>query len=190
MKKFEQFLAESVKEYKFTLRFACKLDEHDVDRIERFLGKYDLRTMSSVSVTPISKNQLFFNDIQNIEVSKIDIVTGYPIAADILRQQLSDLIPMNITHILIHPEGWSPQEAVEVKEDKPALLDTPYDDKSDNGENYGREFVTKFLKSLSKRNTVEVINALSVKPPKDKAQEQMSTEEGSSKSVISGEKKK
>lgn len=190
MKTFQQFLAESVKEYKFTLRFACKLDDQDVDRIERFLAKYDLRTMSRVSVTPITKNPLFFSDIENAEVSKVDISTGYPIAADILRQQLSDLLPMNITHILIHPEGWSPQEEIKVKEDKPALLDTPYDDKSDNGENYGREFVTKFLKSLTKRNTVEVVNALSVKPPKDKAQEQMSTEEGKSKSVISGEKRK
>lgn len=189
MKKFEQFLAESVKEYKFTLRFACKLDDHDVDRLERFLGKYDLRTMSSMSVTPISKNPLFFSEIQNAEVSKIDIVTGYPVSADILRQQLSDLLPMDLTHVLVYPEGWLPPEKLEAKKGAPALLDTPYSDASDNGENYGREFVSKFLKSLTKRNTVEVINALSIKPPATPPQEQMSTEEGKSKSVISGEKK-
>jgi hypothetical protein len=190
MKSFKEFLTESTNEHKMTLRFAAEIEENDVNRIERFLGKYDLRTISRVSTTPITKSPLFFDDVENTKVSKVDITTGYPMSADILRQQLSDLLEMNITHIAVHPEGWEPTEEVEEDGDKKALLDSDYDDKSDNGEHYGRTFVDNFLKSLSKRDDhdkVEVENALSVKAKRDKAGDVMTTEDTASDSVISGD---
>lgn len=193
MKSFKEFLTESTNEHKMTLRFAAEIEENDVNRIERFLGKYDLRTISRVSTTPITKSPLFFDDVENTKVSKVDITTGYPMSADILRQQLSDLLEMNITHIAVHPEGWEPTEEVEEDGDKKALLDTPeYGDASDNGEHYGRTFVDNFLKSLSKRedhDKVEVENALSVKAKRDKASDIMSSDDESSDSVISGDEK-
>lgn len=190
MKSFKEFLTESTNEHKMTLRFAAEIEENDVNRIERFLGKYDLRTISRVSTTPITKSPLFFDDVENTKVSKVDITTGYPMSADILRQQLSDLLEMNITHIAVHPEGWEPTEEVEEDGDKKALLDSDYDDKSDNGEHYGRTFVDNFLKTLSKRDdhdSVEVENALSVKAKRDKAGDVMTTEDTASDSVISGD---
>jgi hypothetical protein len=119
-------------------------------------------------------------------------MTGYPMSADILRQQLSDLLEMNITHIAVHPEGWEPTEEPAEEGDKKALLDSEYDDTSDNGEHYGRSFVDNFLKSLSKRDDhdrVEVENALSPKPKRDKAGDVMTTEDAASDSVISGDEK-
>ena len=192
MKSFKEFLTESTNEHKMTLRFAAEIEENDVNRIERFLGKYDLRTISRVSTTPITKSPLFFDDVENTKVSKVDITTGYPMSADILRQQLSDLLEMNITHIAVHPEGWEPTEEVEENGDKKALLDSDYDDKSDNGEHYGRTFVDNFLKSLSKRDDhdkVEVENELSVKAKRDKASDIMSSDDEASDSVISGDEK-
>ena len=121
MKTFKQYLTESTKEHKFTLRFCCDLDEGEENRIETFLSKYDLKTMSKTSTTPITKNPMFFKDAENSKVSKIDIVTGYPLSADILRQQLSDLLSIHLTHVVVHPEGWEPEEEV-VDEDKEALL--------------------------------------------------------------------
>lgn len=191
MKSFKEYLTESVKEHKLTLRFAAELEEHDVNRIERFLGKYDLRTMSRVSETPITKNPLFFSEeVENTKVSKVDITVGYPMSADVLRQQLSDLLEMSITHIAVHPEGWEPMEDKEEEGEKKALLDSEYDDESDNGKHYGRSFVDNFLASLSKRedhDKVEVENALSPKPKRDKAGDMMDNEEKSSDSVISGD---
>ncbi|MDA9993364.1 hypothetical protein N9E09_01715 [bacterium] len=190
MKSFKEYLTESTKECSLTLRFAAELNEDDENRIERFLGKYDLISISRTSTTPITKNPLFFSeDISNTKVSKIEIKTGYPISADILRVQLSDLLEMNMLHIAVHPEGWDPQEKEkeEDADDKKALLDSEYDDKSDNGENYGRGFIDNFLKSLSKRDEVTVENELSVKPKQDDASDQMDTDEKSSESVISGD---
>lgn len=191
MKSFKEFLTESTTEHKMTLRFAAELEDNDVNRIERFLGKYDLRTISSVSTTPITKNPLFFTGVENTKVSKVDITTGYPMSADILRQQLSDLLEMNITYIAVHPEGWEPQEEVAEDADKKALLDTPeYGDASDDGKHYGRSFVDNFLQSLTKRDdhdSVEVENALSPKPQRDTASDAMDTDEKSSDSVISGD---
>ena len=94
---------------------------------------------------------------------------------------------MNMSHIAVHPEGWDPQETEEDNSDKKALLDSEYDDKSDNGENYGRGFIDNFLKSLSKRDEVTVENELSIDPKKDTAPDQMDTDEKSSESVISGD---
>ena len=194
MKSFKEYLTESTNEHKMTLRFASDLEEGDLDRIENFLGKYDLRTISRVSTTPITKNPLFFSEeVVNTKVSKVDIMTGYPMSADILRQQLSDLLEMNITHIAVHPEGWEPTEEVEEDGDKKALLDTPeYGDESDNGKHYGRTFVDNFLKTLSKRDDhdkAEVENALSPKAKRDKAGEVMSADDQQSDSVISGDEK-
>ena len=188
MKKFKEFLIESEKEHKHTLRFCCELDANAEDRIEKFLGKYDLRSISKTSTTPIAKNPMFFKEVENSEVSKIDIVTGYPVSADILRQQLSDLLGMHLTHVAVHPEGWEPKEEVEA-EDKEALLTSEEETKSDNGENYGRTFVDDFLKSLTPKENDTVENELSPKEVRDQAPEQMDTEEKSSPSVISGDKK-
>ena len=60
MKSFKEYLTESTNEHKMTLRFASDLEEGDVDRIEKFLGKYDLRTISRVTTTAITKKTLLF----------------------------------------------------------------------------------------------------------------------------------
>lgn len=197
MKSFKEYLTESTKEHKLTLRFACDISEDDANRIESFLGKYDLQNISRVSTTPITKNPAFFSEeVTNAKVSKMDITTGYPISADILRQQMGDLLGCNIKYIAVHPEGWEPKEEIS-KEDEPerkALLDTEYDKTEDNGEHYGRDFVDNFLSSLTKRedhDKAEVENALSPKPVRDEpvANGAKLEDDKPSKSVISGEEK-
>jgi hypothetical protein len=108
--------------------------------------------------------------------------------ADILRQQLSDLLGMHLTHVAVHPEGWEPTEE-EAEENKEAKLTSEEESKSDDGANYGRTFISDFLKSLTPKETDTVENELSPKEVRDQAPEQMDTEEKSSPSVISGDKK-
>ena len=187
MKTFKQYLTESTKEHKFTLRFCCDLDEAEENRIETFLTKYDLKTMSKTSTTPITKNPMFFDNATNSKVSKVDIVTGYPLSTDILRQQLGDLLGMSLENVVVHPEGWEPEAESEDDEDKKALLGTDYDDKSDDGANYGKTFVDKFLNDLEKKEHDTVENTLSIKPKSDPAPEQMSKDEKSTPSVITGD---
>ena len=143
--------------------------------------------MSKTSTTPITKKPMFFKDVTNAKVSKIDIVTGYPLSADILRQQLSDLLSVNLAHVVVHPEGWEPEVEDEDDEDKKALLGTDYDKTSDDGKTYGKTFVDKFLKDLEKKEQTTVENELSIKPKSDTPQEQMSKDEKSTPSVITGD---
>ena len=187
MKTFKQYLTESTKEHKFTLRFCCDLDETEENRIETFLSKYDLKTMSKTSTTPITKNPMFFAGATNSKVSKIEIVTGYPLSADILQQQLSDVIGVSLTDVVVHPEGWEEDVAEDDDKEKEAILGTEYDDKSDAGKSYGKTFVDKFLNDLEKKEYDIVENELSIKQKSDPAPEQMSKDEQSSASVISGE---
>ena len=88
--------------------------------------------------------------------------------------------------MVVHPDGWEP-EVEEDNTDKAALLGTDYDDKSDDGANYGKTFVDKFLNDLEKKEHDVVENELSVKPKSDPVPEQMSKDEQSSASVISGD---
>jgi hypothetical protein len=186
-KTFKQYLTESTKEHKFTLRFCCDLDEAQENRIESFLSKYDLKTMSKTSTTPITKNPMFFDGATNSKVSKIEIVTGYPLSADILQQQLSDVIGVSLTDVVVHPEGWEEEVAEDDDKEKTAILGTDYDDKSDAGKSYGKTFVDKFLGDLEKKEYDIIENELSIKQKSDPAPEQMSKDEQSSASVISGE---
>jgi hypothetical protein len=130
---------------------------------------------------------MFFDNATNSKVSKVDIVTGYPLSVDILRQQLGDLLGVSLENVVVHPEGWEPEVEDKDDEDKKALLGTDYDETSDDGKTYGKTFVDKFLKDLDKKEHDTVENALSVKPKSDPAQEQMSKDEQSSASVISGD---
>jgi hypothetical protein len=186
-KTFKQYLTESTKEHKFTLRFCCDLDEAQENRIESFLSKYDLKTMSKTSTTPITKNPMFFAGATNSKVSKIEIVTGYPLSADILQQQLSDVIGVSLTDVVVHPEGWEEDVVEDDDKEKEAILGTDYDDESDAGKSYGKTFVDKFLNDLEKKEYDTVENELSIKQKSDPAPEQMSKDEQSSASVISGE---
>ena len=61
MKSFKELLLESIAEYKMTVRFAGELSEEDINRMERFLGKYGLIEISSVNTTPIAKTNIFFD---------------------------------------------------------------------------------------------------------------------------------
>ena len=58
MKTFKQYLTVSTKEHKFTLRFCCDLDEAQENRIETFLTKYDLKSISKTSTTPPLSSKL------------------------------------------------------------------------------------------------------------------------------------
>ena len=71
---------------------------------------------------------MFFKEVENSEVSKIDVVTGYPVSADILRQQLADLLGMHLSHVTDF-EGWEPTEEEE-KEDKEPLLTSEEESKN------------------------------------------------------------
>ena len=72
MKTFKQYLTESTKEHKFTVRFCCDLDEGEENRIETFLSKYDLKSMSKTSTTPITKNPMFFKTNKFLRGLNID----------------------------------------------------------------------------------------------------------------------
>ena len=76
-----------------------------------------------------------------------------------------------------------------INQNKEAKLTSEEESKSDDGANYGRTFVDDFLKSLTPKETDTVENELSPKEVRDQAPEQMDTEEKSSPSVISGDKK-
>tara|TARA_R110001606_G_scaffold306897_1_gene453963 strand:- start:320 stop:724 length:405 start_codon:yes stop_codon:yes gene_type:complete len=130
---------------------------------------------------------MFFDTVTNAKVSKIEIVTGYPLSADILQQQLSDILGVSLTDVIVHPEGWEEEVVEDDGKEKEAVLGTDYDDKSDEGKSYGKTFVDKFLGDLEKKEYDTTENELSITPKSDPAPEQMSKDEQSSASVISGD---
>ena len=58
MKLFNEYLAESVKEYKFKVKLAMKAEPELMDVIERVLGKYDVKDITSPKTTPIQEHPM------------------------------------------------------------------------------------------------------------------------------------
>ena len=150
MKLFNEYLAESVKEYKFKVKLAMKAEPELMDVIERVLGKYDVKDITSPKTTPIQEHPMDFQNLRNSEVSIFEITLTYPSTPQVVHSDLVNLAGLPGNHVVVinsdHPEEIAREEAVKVQdgEYKPAL-GTDYED----GE-APEEAKLGFLKELEK----------------------------------------
>lgn len=88
MKLFNEYLAESVKEYKFKVKLAMKAEPELMDVIERVLGKYDVKDITSPKTTPIQEHPMDFQNLRNSEVSIFEITLTYPSTPQIVHSEI------------------------------------------------------------------------------------------------------
>ena len=150
MKEFTQYLTESIKEYKFRIKMAMKVEPELMDMVERVLGKYDVKDVTSPKITPIQEHPMDFQNLRNSKVSIFEITLNYPSTPAVVHQDLVQLAGIPGNHLVVinadHPEEIAREEAVKVQdgEYKPAL-GTDYED----GE-APEEAKLGFLKELEK----------------------------------------
>ena len=128
MKSFIEFLTESKKTYKFTVRVAGPLPEGLADKVETALQKYSVVNFSNGKTTPITETPLDFPSLQNMEVTHFEAEVNYPTTSHVLEQYLSMCCDLPRTHIVVRgendpideiqkPADESPYETLLTKED-------------------------------------------------------------------------
>ena len=119
MKLFNEYLAESVKEYKFKVKLAMKAEPELMDVIERVLGKYDVKDITSPKTTPIQEHPMDFQNLRNSEVSIFEITLTYPSTPQIVHSDLVNLAGLPGNQVVVinsdHPEEVAREESVKTQ---------------------------------------------------------------------------
>jgi len=174
----DYYLVESAREYTYRIKLAVNdLEAGQKGALEDALAKFDLRSISKFTQSPIQKSPLDFPNVRNSKVFTCEIVLGYPVTVDELRMYISDKVAINQQEIAVYnkydPRDVYNDEAVAIRAGKDenyvARLGTEYED--DEKPDYGKKYNDKFLKELSDtqkaRPVVEVENPLMQKTAVD-----------------------
>ena len=156
MKTLKHYLAESEKTYEFRVRSVTELSDEQFDRLETHLLKYNVESVSSPKKTIMQKSPYGFAEFGPAEVYIIDITTKLHITANIMHEEVSKATGISMQSFVVH----SKQESEEFWNEKPGketeptsvLADAEYKDspKVKHEDNFGNDFVAKFVKNLPK----------------------------------------
>jgi hypothetical protein len=166
-KRFIQYVAETKKEYKYTLKFAVpQMTESMIDCIESALTKYQLKQASAFKTTPIQENPLDFPNVNNMPVQITDITLGYPASLDFLRIFLGNTLGISTAQIAVYSENdprqietdlFLERSSPEFKENYVPVLNSEHLEKIDpvftegsKSEHYGEAYNSKFLQELER----------------------------------------
>lgn len=174
----DYYLVEAAREYTYRIKLAVNnLEAGQKGALEDALSKFDLRSISKFTDSPIQKSPLDFPNVRNSKVFTCEIVLGYPVTIDELRMYISDKIAINQQEIAVYnrydPRDAYNDEAEAIRAGKDAdyvaRLGTEYE--ADEKPAYGKEYNEKFLKELDEirkeRPVVEVENPLMQKTAVD-----------------------
>jgi len=91
MKKFSEYLAESIRNYKYTVKLAFKPDNETMDKIERALAKYNIVNISAPRSLPIQRIDKDFPGINNPETYVFEVEVSYPAPAEFVRHTIANM---------------------------------------------------------------------------------------------------
>lgn len=156
MKRLHQYLAESEKRYEYRLKTIVELSDHQLDKLEKHLQKYDVYQIDTPKRTILQSAPLDFYNTGAHEVYIIDFKTKLPLSPTVLITELVSKLNISERNIVVLSVN-DPREQLDndylIKKDrKPLLVDNEYSEseKIDVTDYYGEEFKSKFLKELDK----------------------------------------
>lgn len=102
---FKQYLTESEKEFNFRIKTITELTPDLMKKIENYLHKFRLKTISKPSKTIMQRQPLDFDDISNAEVHIFDITTSLPVSSYILQQDIRNILNIPEKYIVVRGEN-------------------------------------------------------------------------------------
>ncbi len=157
MKSLKQYLAESEKTYEFKLRSVVEMSNEQLDKLERYLTKYNVESVSAPRKSILQKSPVGFGNHGPAEVQSLDIKTRLAITPDALHEEIARAtgVPMGAirVHYLHQSEMLDEMEQEEADNDGKSLLaDADYSEaeKVKSEDHYGDAYNEKFVKSLPK----------------------------------------
>ena len=110
MSTFKDYLTESTKSYDYKIKIAGEPKDIDKNALETALQKFDLASMSAGKSTPIRTLPLDFPRLSNEQVTIFDVTTNYPESPRVMHEDLSDLLRIPMTHIVVKKPGEPSEE--------------------------------------------------------------------------------
>lgn len=105
-KNFKEYLAESVREYKYTLKLAVEdVGDQTLDCLENCLSKYCIKSATAFKKTPIQESPLDFPNIRNMPVYISEIVLTYPASRDFLEHYISKTLKICEQSVVVYSEN-------------------------------------------------------------------------------------
>jgi hypothetical protein len=156
MKSLKQYLVESEKTYKFKVQTVAHLTDEAMDKIEVYLARYNMESVSTPKTSIIQKSPAGFGNIGPSAVTTFEVELKLPTTPPALQEELANAANIHYGTIRVYNEGEfeeiHPLDEDETEEGKSVLADEDYSDaeKVNHSDNYGNEFVAKFVKNLPK----------------------------------------
>ena len=158
MKSYKEYLKESKQSYKFRVKLAQELSDEQIDKIERHLGKYDVKSVSAPKKLMLQSTPYDFPTLRGYEIIVMEFETDRVASAYQIQVELSNLLGLGEGLMKVRSEHEplekQEQSAIETKGvDKGSeslLADGNYSETTKiNGEDYyGDKYNTKFVQEL------------------------------------------
>jgi hypothetical protein len=161
----KDYILTAKKEYTYRLKFAFELTEENIACIEKCAGKYCLVDITKPKRLIMQKNPLDFKNVDNAEVTYVDVTVEYPASTEIFHQELRQALHAPEKFVAVRDLAHDPyekeieainhrKEVEEKGEYKTKLLDPEYKSDGHTEEqaptHYGTEYNDKFLGTLDK----------------------------------------
>lgn len=158
MKSLKQYLAESEKTYEFKLRTVVEMSDEQLDKLERYLAKYNVESVSAPKKSILQKSPVGFGDYGPAEVHTLDIATRLAVTPHALHEEIARAtgVPMGVIRVHYASESVMLDEMEESEETqdegKSLLADANYKEaeKVKAADHYGDAYNKKFVKNLPK----------------------------------------
>lgn len=103
IKEFKEYITESIKEYKYTLKLAVdNVDDTTLDCLENCLSKYQLISASPFKKTPIQESPLDFPNVKCSPVYISEIVMSYPASRDFLETYIASSMAISEQSVVVY----------------------------------------------------------------------------------------
>ena len=147
MKSLRQYLTESVRTYRYTIKIAGDCEKNLLELFKHNLSKFDPVKIDDPKTTPIQKDPYGFPDLQNQSITIIKAEFKYP-ATEPMIQQCAQHCGCNINNVRVvttdyddsinsEAEGYANEQ-----KDEPLLLNTEL---GDNGKEASKEYAGQYL---------------------------------------------
>jgi hypothetical protein len=166
MKKFSEFLAESVRNYEYNVKLAFKPDNEMMTAIENALQKYNIVSITAPRSLPIQRVDKDFPGLKTPETYIFKVVVSYPAPAEFIRHTIASVgfefeqvrVLTGEPNSIYFPAGVpsnmdsmnTENDAVTANTSDTPLLQKGYDPQNNeeiSGENYGDGYNERLVKN-------------------------------------------
>ena len=162
MKSLRQYLTESVRTYRYTIKIAGDCEKNFLELFKHNLSKFDPVKIEDPKTTPIQKTVMGFDNLENESVTIIKCEFRYP-ATEPMIQQCAQACGCNINRVRMFDTQFADsmadateklQNQYDTSKDKSLLMTTELED---NGKEASKEYANQYLdRVMPKKPSIDI----------------------------------